>query len=128
MFKKLVAITSFVAIFVGLVPMQAHAADPLVCTLAVSATAASTGGNIACTWPKASNIMIQCDVDVYVDSTTVGVTAPTATTSGQKVEFTKGVNDPLPIWLGQNDREISVRTVTGSGTCSFFSTLRKRPY
>lgn len=106
----------------------AHSAEPVVCTITTSGssltTAAPTSGT--CNWVAGSTVLMTCTQDVYVDSTTVGVTPPTAATTDQPIVFTTN-QDPVPIYLEPRDKVIAVLQVTTSGTCKFMTVGTRRP-
>jgi len=121
---------------------SALAADPVVCTVTTSTSAAATtalptGGPGACNWGKGAVILMQCTTDVYIDSTNlVDVSAPldggvigtrTATSADQRVDFTSN-SDPYIIYLGNNDQHVSLLAVSSAGSCKFMKTQRARPW
>lgn len=98
------------------------AAEPVVCSISVNtSTATSTSGT--CSWPAGSTVMLQCDVDVFIDSTK----GATATSADQRINFTSN-NDPYLVYLDAGDQHISILSIGSSGTCKFMRTLRRKPY
>lgn len=126
----------------------ALAAEPVVCAYGVgTSTAIHThkaacdpgdgGSNYVCvpdaggtcTWSKGSTVLVQCNTNVYFDSSTTAGVAGTATSFDQRVMFlTNG--DPYPIYLDNPDQNISVLAVTdaGAGECKFMTTKRPKPW
>jgi hypothetical protein len=114
-----------VAVFSIAFALAAWAAEPVVCAVNVATGAATTTGTPTsgtCTWAKGANVLMQCDVDVYVDSQSGG----TATSADQRVNFTSN-NDPYIVYLDANDQNISLLSVSASGSCKFMTTKRPKP-
>ena len=128
---------------VGLV---AWASEPVVCAYGVgTSTAIHThkaacdpgdgGSNYVCvpdaggtcTWNKGSTVMLQCDQDVYVDSTTANNTAGTATSFDQRINFSAN-SDPYPLYLDAPDQNISILAATTAGSCRVMTTKRPKPW
>lgn len=118
------------ALLTFIVPASAQAADLVVCSVntatgAASSTASPTTGT--CSWPTGSVILMQCTTDVYIDTSTINNVAPTASNADAFVDWTNN-KDWWPIYLGNNDKVVSLLAVSAAGTCKFMTTQRKRPY
>lgn len=114
-------------LLVALLALPAFAADKQVCTLSVttgSAASTSTPTSGTCSWTKGQVILMQCTVDVIIDA---NLNATASATSGSRVAFSSG-QDAYPIYLGTNDKDVSVIAQSASGTCYFFTTQRRRPW
>lgn len=124
----------------------AWASEPVVCAYGVGATTeihthkaacdpGDGGANYVCvpdaggtcSWNKGSTVLVQCDQDVYIDTTTTGQVAGTATSFDQRINFSAN-NDPYPIYLDANDQNISCLAVSTAGTCKFITTKRAKPW
>lgn len=105
------------------------AAEPVVCSITTSGTAASTASPTTgtCIWVAGSTVLMTCTADVYVNSTTTAGVAPVATSSHQPVLFTSN-QDPVLIYLEPRDKVISVLQVTAAGTCKFMTVSTRRPF
>ena len=106
--------------------LVAHAAEPIVCSVAIatgaaSSTASPTTGS--CSWVKGATVLMQCDQNVYFDSTSGG----TATSADMRADFTS-TSDPVPVYLDAYDKDISLLAVSASGTCKFAITKRRKPW
>lgn len=102
-----------------LAPTNAEAANTLVCSFAVSTGGAvSTASTPACVWGKGVGLLLQCDVNVNMNSSTVNQVLAAATSSHQFVNYVD-VPDPLKIQLQSNDQHLSVLG-KASGNCSVF--------
>jgi pectate lyase len=126
-FDVLVAFAAFLLLMFSI---AAFAAEPVVCAITTAtgssaSTASPTTGT--CTWGKGATVLVQCTTDTYIDSTTVGVTAPSATSSDQAIDFTNN-KDPYIVYLGNSDKVIAVRAVSSAGSCNFMPSLRRKPY
>lgn len=108
--------------------LSVPAAEPVVCTIttAVAAVPTNTPTTGTCTWVAGSTVLVSCDQDIYLDSTTVGVTPPVASSADQKLVFTSN-QDPVPVYLEPRDKIISVIWVTVTGTCKFMTVSTRRP-
>lgn len=125
----------------------AWASEPVVCAYGVGVTTAihthkaacdpGDGGSVVCTpdaggtctWSKGSTVLVQCNTNVYFDSSTTAGVAGTATSFDQRVMFlTNG--DPYPIYLDNSDQNISALAVTdaGAGECKFMTSKRPKPW
>lgn len=106
----------------------APAAEPVVCSITTSAasqvTSSPTTGT--CSWQAGSTVLVSCDQDIYLDSTTVGITPPTASSADQKLVFTSN-QDPVPVYLEPRDKVIAVIWVSVAGTCKFMTASTRRP-
>jgi hypothetical protein len=71
--------------------------------------------------------MLQCDQDVYVDSSTSNNTAGTATSFDQRINFSAN-NDPYPLYLDAPDQNISILGVSTAGVCKVMTTKRPKPW
>lgn len=112
-----------------LVALTTFAAEPVVCTLTTATgssaiTSSPTTGT--CSWGKGATVKVKCTTDTYIDSTTVGSTAPSATSADEAVDFSSN-KDPILIYLDGNDQHIAVRAVSSAGTCTFMTTKRRKP-
>lgn len=123
----------------------AWASEPVVCAYGVGTSTAihthkaacdpGDGGSVVCTpdaggtctWSKGSTIMVQCDQDIYLDSTTTNNTPGTATSYDQRINFSAN-NDPYPVYMDQSDQNMSVLSVSASTTCKFMTTKRPKPW
>lgn len=117
---------TLVALFVAL---TTYGAEPVVCTLTTATgssaiTSSPTTGT--CSWGKGATVKMKCTTDTYVDSTTVGSTAPSATSADETVDFSSN-KDPILVYLDGNDQHIAVRAVSSAGTCTFMTTKRRKP-
>lgn len=118
---------AIVALF-AFCPVPAQAAEPVVCTITTSAasqvTSSPTTGT--CSWVAGSTVLVSCDQDIYIDSTTVGITPPTASSADQKLVFTSN-QDPVKVYLEPRDKVIAVIWVSVAGTCKFMTVSTRRP-
>lgn len=105
-----------------------EAAEPVVCTITTAAAAVSTAAPTTgtCSWQAGSTVLVSCDQDIYIDSTTTGVTPPVASSADQKLVFTSN-QDPVPVYLEPRDKVISVIWVSVAGTCKFMTVSTRRP-
>jgi hypothetical protein len=105
------------------------ATEPVVCSVAFT-TGGSTRTDVpttgVCSWPKNSTILMQCDANVYVDSSTIKQVLPTAAPGDQRIDFA-AFSDPYIVFLDYYDQAIAVRGVTASGICLFMTSKRVRP-
>ena len=76
--RELLALVFLFAVCATPVP----AAEPVVCSITTAAAAVSTAAPTSgtCTWVAGSTVLVSCDQDIYLDSTTTGITPPVATT------------------------------------------------
>lgn len=93
-------------------------------------TSAPSSGT--CSWTAGATVLMQCDQDVYFNTTTnaQGVVGP-ATNVDFQVNFSVN-RDPYVVYLldngaGAGSKNISVLGVTTSGTCKFGKTNRRKP-
>jgi len=125
--------------------LVAWASEPVVCAYGVGTSTAihthkaacdpGDGGSVVCTpdaggtctWNKGSTVMLQCDQDVYVDSSTSNNTAGTATSFDQRINFSAN-NDPYPLYLDAPDQNISILGVSTAGVCKVMTTKRPKPW
>lgn len=121
----------FAAVMVAIVALGA---EPVVCTVSIgtggaTTTASATTGT--CTWNRNSVVLMACDQDVYINTTSGCVgsqCAPAAATSAmQRVNFLSNM-DPYPLYLDTFDKDVSMLAVTAAGTCKFMTTKRKRNF
>jgi hypothetical protein len=108
------------------------AGETVVATLtigtgAATVTTALTTGTAA--WVQGGLVLLQCDQNVFISWTTpAGQTVVTTATSAmQRIDFTSN-SDPYIIYLSNNDRHISLLSVSAAGTCKFItSPFRRKP-
>lgn len=114
--------------FIFLLALSAAAAEPVVCTITTDGTSKTTASPTTgtCSWVAGSTVLVQCDQDVYLDSTTVGVTAPTASSADTLYSFSSN-KDPIPVYLEPRDKVIAVTQVSVAGTCKFSTISTRRP-
>lgn len=112
----------------ALFALSAPAAEPVVCSITTDGTSKSTASPTtgSCTWVAGSTVLVQCDQDIYIDSTTTGVTAPTASSSDTLLAFSSN-KDPVPVYLEPRDKVIAITQVTTAGTCKFSTVSTRRP-
>ena len=135
--KTLKSLTSIFTAWLFLMASHGWSAEKVVCTLdfttaaAVNTSAPTTG---SCSWLKGSNVLMQCrsaagaGVDVYSrhELSSAG-TLVAADSTGNVYSFATNL-DPIPVCLMGNEKDISVRGVSASGTCYFtITTLRRCP-
>lgn len=121
-----------IAVALALLALTAWASDKVVASLTIGtgaavSTASPTTGSA--TWLQGGMVWLQCDQDVYATwDTPAGSSTPTvATSAAQRINFTSN-NDPYPIYLGNNEKHISVLAVSAAGTCKFIvSPHRRKP-
>lgn len=108
--------------------LTAPAAEPVVCTITTDGTSKTTASPTSgtCSWVAGSTVLVSCDQDIYIDSTTVGVTAPTASSTDQRLNFSSNM-DPVPVYLEPRDKVIAVTQVTTAGICKFMPVSTRRP-
>lgn len=110
------------ALVAGVAATFAFASEQVLCTLAVTTTAGVTSSPTTgtCSWANGAIVAIQCPSTViHYDARPGG----TATTSDILVDFTANP-DPYLIDLRSDEKVLSVRTATGTGTCVFASTVK----
>ena len=131
----------YLALVAGFLGGLALAAEPVVCTVTTSTSTAATTGTCATgtdtPWTKGSVVLMQCTTDVYIDFNGLGdVSSPfdggvvgsaVATSADQRVDFSSN-SDPYIIYLGNNDKHVSVLAVSAAGSCKFMKTQRARPW
>lgn len=105
------------------------AAEPVVCTITTSAASANTSAPTSgsCSWPKGANVLVQCDQDIYIDSTATSPAVPTASSADELVAFASN-KEPKIVYLNSQEQHIAVIQVTTGGTCKFMTTLRPKPW
>ena len=117
----------YLALVAGFLGGLALAAEPVVCTVTTSTSTAATTGTCATgtdtPWTKGSVVLMQCTTDVYIDFNGLG----DATSADQRVDFSSN-SDPYIIYLGNNDKHVSVLAVSAAGSCKFMKTQRARPW
>lgn len=118
----------FAVILLACLSLEVKAAEPVVCSITTDGTSKTTASPTSgsCTWVAGSTVLVQCDQDIYLDSTTVGLTAPTASSADQKIAFTSN-SDPVLIYLEPRDKVIAVTQVSVAGTCKFMTVSTRRP-
>jgi hypothetical protein len=109
-------------------PPVVEAAEPVVCSITTDGTSKTTASPTSgsCTWVAGSTVLVSCDQDVYIDSTTSSNVAPTASSADQKLVFTTN-QDPVPVYLEPRDKVIAVTQVSAPGTCKFMTVGTRRP-
>lgn len=118
----------YLLVFTLLFALSAPAAEPVVCSITTDATSKTTASPTTgtCSWVAGSTVLVQCDQDVYLDSTTVGITPPTAASTDTLFSFSSN-KDPIPVYLESRDKVIAVTQVTTAGTCKFMTVSPRRP-
>lgn len=125
---RLIALLALsVVVNFGAVP-EAQAAEPVVCSITTDGTSKTTASPTSgtCSWQKGSTVLVTCTADIYLDSTTVGITPPTASSADQPIIFSSN-QDPVPIYLEPRDQVIAVTQITAAGTCKFMTVSTRRP-
>lgn len=116
----------------ALISTSALAGEKVVATLTIGTGAAASSAALTtgtADWVQGGVVLVQCDQDVYIswDTATGTRTVTAATSSMQRINFSSN-NDPYIIYLGVNDKDISVLAVSAAGTCKFIKTpFRRKP-
>ena len=115
------------AVFALAVP--AVGAEKVVCSITTGAAAVptSTPTTGTCTWVAGSTVLVTCDQDIYIASSTILGVAPVATSSDMPIIFSAN-QDPVFVYLDPKDTVISVIQKTVAGTCKFMPIASRRPH
>ena len=116
----------------ALISTSALAGEKVVATLTIGTGAATSSAALTtgtADWSKGGIVLLQCDQDVYIswDTVVCTTTVTVATSAMQRINFSSN-NDPYIIYLGVNDKDVSVLAVSSAGTCKFIKTpFRRKP-
>lgn len=121
-----------ILLLAALLSTSAFAGEKVVATLttatgAAAVTTALTTGTAD--WAQGGVVLLQCTTDTYVswDTPNNSTTVSAATSSSQLIAFSSN-SDPFILYLGNNDKHISVLAATAAGTCKFIkSPFRRKP-
>lgn len=104
------------------------AGNDVICQVAfTTAIKGETLRTAACVWESGAVLGLQCDQDVYVsatDRTTPNNQVPDAGVNDMIATFSAN-KDPVPLYLMNTQKHVTVLGVTASGTCKF-SALKRR--
>jgi hypothetical protein len=121
-----------VLLFAVLLSTSAFAGEKVVATLttatgAPASTATPTTGTAS--WAQGGVVLLQCTTDTFVSwDTPAGSTTVTPATNAMQLIAFSSNSDPYIIYLGNNDKHISVLAATAAGTCKFIlSPFRRKP-
>lgn len=120
------------ALLAALVATSSFAGEKVVATLTTATgSAASSASPTTGTadWAQGGVVLLQCTTDVFVswDTPAGSTTVSAATSSSQLIAFSSN-SDPYIIYLGNNDKHVSVLAATAAGTCKFIkSPFRRKP-
>lgn len=116
----------------ALIAAPSFAGEKVVATLTTATGSAASTVSLttgSADWIQGGVVLLQCTTDTYVswDTPSGSTTVTAATSSSQLIAFSSN-SDPFILYLGVNDKHISVLAATAAGTCKFIkSPFRRKP-